>query len=105
MKAACGLAVFLLMVMPGFTFAQGTGQSEQITLTTYYPSPYGVYKNLRLFPYAVTAGTTAGCNANMQGTLAYADNANGNKPLYCDGANWVAMGGGGRCKLYLLLFY
>lgn len=24
--------------------------AEEITITTYYPSPYGVYKNLRLYP-------------------------------------------------------
>jgi hypothetical protein len=30
-------------------------QTESITITTYYPAPYGVYQNLRLFPSTVPA--------------------------------------------------
>jgi len=80
-----------LVFVAVFSFAQ---QGEQVTITTYYPSPYGVYKNLRLFPYAVSSGQAC----NQQGNLAYSESSN--EPLYCDGQKWVALsggGGGGEC--------
>ena len=41
------LKCFLLIIfLPSFVFA------ENLTLTTYYPSPFGVYDQLRLFPRA-----------------------------------------------------
>ena len=90
-KKLCLLVVFLSLTT--LAFAQGTGQSEQITITTYYPSPYGVYKNLRLFPYAGISAGTSCSSTNKQGDLAYSLNTN--QPLYCNGTTWMAMGGGG----------
>jgi len=54
---------FLLLSLPAFLFAE-----ESITITTYYPSPYGVYNELQLFPHnpAVTA-----CDDAHKGTLFY----------------------------------
>jgi len=56
-----------------------------------------VYKNLKLFPYAVSEGSAC----IDRGTLAYANNANGNEQLYCDGSYWQTMGGKGTGS-YLL---
>jgi len=55
----------LLLSIASICFAQG--ESEQLTITTYYPSPYGVYKQLRLFPND-DPGT---CDSNKEGTLYY----------------------------------
>jgi len=46
MKSALMILAFLLMAVP--SFAQSG--NETITITTYYPSPYGVYRNLELYP-------------------------------------------------------
>lgn len=81
------ISLFCNLALTAFSFAQSTGQGESITLTTYYPSPYGVYKTLRLFPQAVKAGNTC----NKAGEMAYADSTNGNEPLYCDGTTWKAI--------------
>lgn len=94
------LCFFLVFGIASISLAQDTG--EQITITTYYPSPYGVYKNLRLFPYAgITTGQccmqggaegTAPCTNNQKGDMGYSEADN--KPLYCDGAKWQTMGAG-----------
>ena len=41
--------VFLVSGFWGLV-ASASAQTESITFTTYYPSPYGVYKNLRIYP-------------------------------------------------------
>ena len=70
-------------------------QSESITLTTYYPSPYGVYRILRLFPRSAPGA----CNA---GELYYDDGLGVNtEGIYvCDSANsWQSSAGGGLWTL------
>ena len=69
-KKLCLLAIFLSMA----TLAFAQSQSEQLTITTYYPSPYGVYKNVRLFP--VTDCATGTCDAANEGVLCYDDRIN-----------------------------
>jgi hypothetical protein len=52
--------IFCLLILHSFSFAQTT-QNESVTISTYYPSPYGVYKNLRLYPSTEpTMGVAAG---------------------------------------------
>ncbi|MDO8661720.1 MAG: hypothetical protein Q7K98_00670 [Candidatus Omnitrophota bacterium] len=69
---------------------------ETLTITTYYPSPYGVYKTLRLYPNDDNA-LLAGC-ANRRGEMSYNKTAGA---LYvCSGttdagATWQSAGGGG----------
>ncbi len=41
-----GIVIFGLFTLSSFGFCV----DESFTITTYYPSPYGVYKNLRLYP-------------------------------------------------------
>ena len=44
----------------------GLAWAEQITLTTYYPAPYGVYKTMRLYPHDdFTPGSACGNNGEM----------------------------------------
>ncbi|MBN2120438.1 MAG: hypothetical protein JW734_05230 [Candidatus Omnitrophica bacterium] len=43
---------------------------EEITITTYYPAPFGVYSELRLYP---KPSASAVCDASMEGTLYFND--------------------------------
>ena len=82
-----GIAIFFIFVLFSSVFAE----EESFTITTYYPSPYGVYKNLRLYPYSVSANSD--CTAtNKEGDMAYS--LDDHQPLYCDGYNWQPLGGG-----------
>ncbi|MDD5044100.1 MAG: hypothetical protein PHU91_01675 [Candidatus Omnitrophica bacterium] len=85
------IAVIVAALLLGpalFCFAQSA--SEQITLTTYYPSPYGVYKSLRIYPSNVAPAT---CDANTAGTMYFSGTyASGgilaNAMYFCDGTRW-----------------
>lgn len=44
------LSLFLAVCLLLGEAAGVSAQDETITITTYYPSPYGVYKNLRIYP-------------------------------------------------------
>lgn len=77
----------LLVLSSSIVFTQGTNQAESLTITTYYPSPYGVYKTLRLFPNQDVAIGQACTNA---GEMTYDPGTN--SPLYCDGSNWTQVG-------------
>ncbi|MDD5236954.1 MAG: hypothetical protein PHU91_04765 [Candidatus Omnitrophica bacterium] len=81
----------LTLIIPFFSFAQT--QSEQITLTTYYPSPYGVYKTLRIYPADAAPQT---CDSNGQGLMYYSGTYSGGrietqKMYFCDGTKWQSM--------------
>lgn len=62
--------VLILLFTVFFSFS--AFPQENITITTYYPSPMGVYENLRFFP------TTAvpACDANNEGVTYYDNNTN-----------------------------
>jgi hypothetical protein len=106
--------VFLLFYI--YTFAE-----ESITITTYYPSPYGVYNELQTNKFAVgdtnvSGGLDSGdqppANGQLytarsvifkpqsslpafdarEGELVYSDTDN--KFYHYDGSSWVAQGGG-----------
>ncbi len=61
------LTFFIALVTASFAYAQ----SEQLTLTTYYPSPFGSYDRLRLVPRATTT-----CDATTRGLIYYDDPTN-----------------------------
>ncbi len=63
---------------------------ESLTITTYYPSPYGTYNELQLYPHSSPATT---CNATTRGTMYY-DSDDGQIHV-CDGTTWPSIGGGG----------
>jgi len=60
---------FILLFLLSLLIVSSAFSQETITVTTYYPSPSGVYENLRFFP------TTAvpACDANNEG-ITYYDN-------------------------------
>lgn len=57
-----GVMIFFTNIL-SLVFSQ-----EQITITTYYPSPYGSYNELQLFPHNEP---TTECNAATRGTMYY----------------------------------
>jgi hypothetical protein len=79
-------AIFFFAFFPVLSFAL----DETLTVTTYYPSPFGSYNELQLYPHNTPVTT---CNASTEGTLYY--DSGDNQIKQCDGAgNWVNMGGG-----------
>ena len=66
-------------------------RAEEITLTTYYPSPYGVYSEMRLFP----KGNPTACDGSQRGLMFYSDGS-GSYPtgLYiCGSGGWQSFSG------------
>jgi hypothetical protein len=81
--------------------ASASAQTESITFTTYYPSPYGVYKNLRIYPSSDCNPSNA---CSSEGEICYYSSAivteRGLKVCSPDPANpntliWTALGGAG----------
>ncbi len=60
---------------------------ETVTITSYFPSPYGSYNELQLFPHS--AAVTP-CNAAARGTMFF--DSDDSQLKICDGAagNWVS---------------
>ena len=81
------LAALLLLGVSRAAFAQGT---DTVTVTTYYPAPYGEYKELRLTPRD-DVDPTASCS--NEGAMYHDDSDN--QIYFCDGKNWQPVGGGG----------
>jgi hypothetical protein len=82
------LVLSFLLICPAFSQGQ-----ESITITTYYPAPYGVYHNLRLFP--APTEPVANCTLETEGTMYY-DQAN-HQAMICGqnssgAASWQAVG-------------
>lgn len=69
------LSCFMLFSFQSFLFAQNPPTNGSISLTTYYPAPFGAYDTLRLVPRDEPV-----CDENAAGTL-YTD-ADGNL-YYC----------------------
>ncbi|MFA5271539.1 MAG: hypothetical protein WC412_04250, partial [Candidatus Omnitrophota bacterium] len=89
------LAASLIFVFSAPLKAQN---AETLTITTYYPSPMGVYQNLRLFPVA-TAPLSACDSADEEGIIYYNNAAGQNQLMICRETapltfNWQPVGGG-----------
>jgi hypothetical protein len=84
----------LLFFVLSFSILLTNAFAEDITITTYYPAPYGVYKVLRLYP---SDDFTLGNACNNNGELAY-DNSD-NQLYICRANTWQVAGGGGYWKL------
>ena len=82
----------LILIASVFACAMVFAQQEQLTITTYYPSPYGVYNVLRLFPNQ----NPPGCSASSVGAMYY-DNTN-QTFVFCgaNGTNVVIGGNAGN---------
>ena len=68
MKRRCVFAIIALLISPASLFAQNN-QTESLTITTYYPSPFGVYRNMQLYPSELPVGT-----AEQEGVMYYDKN-------------------------------
>jgi hypothetical protein len=86
MKKIMFLLIGILFVFVTFAFAQ----EEKITISTYYPSPYGVYKTLRIFP---SDDIDIGAPCQNDGEVIYDDSEN--RAYICSNGAWTALGGGG----------
>jgi hypothetical protein len=77
-----------LFLTLGLCFAE----EESLTITTYYPSPYGVYKQLRLHPSNDIESDD--CDDNNEGAMYY--DSDDETVYVCKGEEegWVALGGG-----------
>ena len=86
------MVVFSILFMHRGILSQQTG--EEITITTYYPSPWGAYRALRLVPTTVPTA----CDANNEGALYY-DNAQHQTmvcTLFQNAYSWQPVGGRGE---------
>ncbi len=118
-------ALFFIFIL-GFLLANFVFAQEQLTVTTYYPSPYGVYKELKTTSNSYFAvedgsvgigtdspaakldveggikiGNTNLCNASRAGTLRY----NSGEMQYCDGSQWKSAFGKGIVTGYAKTSY
>jgi len=80
-----GVMAFVLLVA-GVSFAQ---TSEKLTITTYYPAPYGVYNVLRLMPHSQPV-TPCGPNGANAGSMYF--DSDDNTLKICDGTNYIPSG-------------
>jgi hypothetical protein len=83
MKKLICLACFV--IFPVCLFAQ-----ETLTISTYYPSPYGSYGTLQLYP-GDTHAFGDSCTVTEKGSMYYDDSAS--QMLVCDGFGWRVLGG------------
>jgi hypothetical protein len=85
-----GLGIFFIFASIFLAFSQ----EEKITITTYYPSPYGSYNQLstNLFRH-VPMNTTSrpACTAAIEGTSYYDQDQK--TILFCDGTDWAGLVG------------
>lgn len=71
MKKNFLLSLFMIFLSSFITFVQAQ-VNETLTIATYYPAPFGVYRNLRLFPIdTVEAPTCNNANPQQEGTMYY----------------------------------
>lgn len=88
-------ALFIAATLACFINPVFSQSDETITVTTFYPSPYGVYNELRLNPHSPY---TTECTASEEGLLFYdndpADAAQRGLKV-CKDSMWQLIGGGG----------
>ena len=72
----------MLVLMVIFMSIPYSASAETLTMTTYYPSPFGVYQSLRLAPNA----SPPACSGTTTGTM-YVDA--GGDLQYCDGTSYT----------------
>lgn len=78
--------ILISLVMWGSLAA--TASAGQVTMTTYYPSPFGAYQQLRLVPT-----TPLACDASTEGLMFY-DSALDVVKVCKGAAGWSPLGGG-----------
>ncbi len=78
-----GVTLFLAVSIFSLAFSE-----ESFTITTYYPSPYGSYNEMQLYPHS--APVTA-CNNSTKGTMYY--DSDDDQIKTCNGSSWQPVGG------------
>lgn len=89
------LSVLATLLMLGLAYAQ---QTESLTITTYYPSPYGSYNELSTNIFNL--GPQSSRPGNQEGRLYY--DSNTKSIFYYNGTQWMELGGGGELILATL---
>jgi hypothetical protein len=89
MKRIILLSILFFSLTCGIAFAQPINQTDwnTFTITTYYPAPYGVYRNMRLYP------SDQPTNGAEPGVMYY--NKTENVIKFLSNTTWVNMTGGG----------
>ncbi len=78
--------ISFIMIFLCLGFSAGNADAQrQITLTTYYPAPIGVYDLTRLVPRNVQPGA---CNNENRG-MVYVNDAR--RLMYCDADEWIML--------------
>jgi hypothetical protein len=85
-----GLSRNILLVFSVLVLCVTVVFAEDITITTYYPSPYGSYNELQLYPHSSPATT---CDATHKGTMYY--DSDDSQIKVCDGSAYNNLGGAG----------
>lgn len=99
-KRRCPVLIAMFM----FSAVIACGAEESITVTTYYPSPYGVYSEMRLYP----KNNPTACDNNQRGLMYYdlADNrlkvCNGTPPYQDIGGGFWAASPSGLNDIYYI---
>ncbi|MBU1998077.1 MAG: hypothetical protein V1490_03765 [Candidatus Omnitrophota bacterium] len=75
--------IFLIILAVCLVYSYALAD-ETITLATFYPSPYGVYNELRLFPRTTPPST---CNAGNYGAMYY--NSTSQSLQVCGSTGWT----------------
>jgi hypothetical protein len=73
------ILILFFLISPLITHSQ-----ETITITTYYPAPYGVYRHVRLFPTT----TVPACDSNNEGVMYYDSDEDALKVCTSDGSGY-----------------
>jgi len=84
----------LILIASVFACAVVFAQQEQLTITTYYPSPYGVYNVLRLYP---NSGGSCAVKDDV-GKMWY--NSTINEFVFCGANNTILSLGGNASGVY-----
>jgi len=93
-KFYCFAILLTFILYPILAFA--ASQSEEITITTYYPSPVGSYHELQLAPYDPGASEPSSC---VNGTMYYSSRLN--MLRVCNNGTWgTALGSTGTGGLW-----
>ena len=90
----CKISVFVSRILfLGVSFCLAQTQEKPI-IATCYPSPFGVYRCLRLYPYdncGETGGVCGDCNSSNNGTMCY--NGKDDVLYICNGTEWQIASG------------
>ncbi|MCX5708110.1 MAG: hypothetical protein NTY14_03915 [Candidatus Omnitrophica bacterium] len=85
--------IFVFWAIPN-CFAQ-SNYTESLTITTYYPAPYGVYRNMRLFPSSEPTGSA------LQPGVMYFNGSDNTTYVYRNvSLGWQALGAGAGDSLW-----